>query len=205
LVQIDCFANSATYCADSSPFGHSYGQWTAKWWQWFLSNRNSNCTTDDSLDYRKDLGLEKVCFLCGKVADSLDSYPHWTYRIPHDYSVLFPVITCEANYSECPELSTSEELIEYVKTDEDTIVQKVCTLDGRPLLAERVRSDPIIFELDIHMYNAFNVKPGKTHATSDGYWIFLRPLTRGAHNLRFRGKCEQGKLKTGADYLLQIV
>ena len=148
---------------------------------------------------------ENVHFLWGKVGDNLDIYPSRYCRISASCSILFPVINCEANFLECPSLDTKEALIQHVKVDEDTIVQKSCQVDGRPTRVERVGSDPVMFHLKFHPDNAFRIKGTETLASADGYWVFLKPLSRGIHTLMFRGKCESGRLCSGADYLLDVI
>ena len=46
-------------------------------------------------------------------------------------SILFPVINCEVNPLEYPELKTHQDLIERVKRDEDSIIKKECSVNGK--------------------------------------------------------------------------
>jgi hypothetical protein len=195
------------YAADSSPFGLTYGQWTVNWWRWFLSTPKSmNLVVDESGKFASvNQPSEHVWFLAGKVGNQSKSVPKCFCKIPASRSILFPVINCEVNPLECPELTTDHDLIEHVKADENTIILKECIVDGKLVPVQRVKSDPDVFEIEINKDNAYGVEGGGiTSAAADGYWVFLRPLTIGKHNIFFRGSCENGKLNSGANYHLQI-
>ena len=195
------------FTADTLPYNKTYGHWTVKWWQWLLStpksinpalDRTGVCTYSNHQS--KD-----VCFLAGKLADEERILPNRYCRIPSSISILFPVINCEANPLEYPELSTPQELVERVKRDEDTIIRKECHVNGNIIPPQRVKSDPLVFELTLDEDNIFNIDGGgTTYASSDGYWVFLKPLPIGEYNIHFEGSCEYGKLNSGANYRLDV-
>ena len=177
------------------------------WWRWFLSTPKSiNPVIDETGDFASvNQPKDNVWFLAGKLGDELPNYPARSCRISSTHSILFPVINCEVNFLECPELRTNAELKERVSSDENTITFKECHLDGKFVPVQRVRSEPEVFEVEIDKDNAYNIRGGGiTSAVSDGYWIFLKPLSIGQHFIHFRGSCENGKLTSGADYHLQI-
>jgi hypothetical protein len=193
--------------ADARLYELTYGQWTVMWWQWFLSTPKAvNPVLDESGKFgsvnqpRKD-----VWFLAGKVANEEKNIPNRFCSIPSGRSILFPVINCEANPLEFPELSTEQDLIDHVKRDENTIVTKECSVNGRRIDVQRVKSDPALFEVRINEDNVYDVKGGGiTLASGDGYWVFLKPLSPGDHFISFRGSCEKGKLNSGANYHLRV-
>ena len=195
------------FSADSCPYGMTYGEWTVKWWRWFLSTpRSRNPVLDSSGKYAAvNQPSHGVWFLAGKLADENTSLPSRYCSIPSGRSILFPVISCEANPLEYPELRTEEELINHVTADENTIVEKVCLLNGRPVPVQRVKSDPPIFGVTINEDNVYNMKGGQTTiAYGEGYWVFLKPLSPGDYELSFRGSCELGRLRSGAKYKLNV-
>jgi hypothetical protein len=196
------------YAANSSPYGISYGHWTVKWWHWSLSTPKSiNPATDDSGIYSfVNQPMEHVWFLAGKVGDRIASVPTRHCKIPASRSILFPVINCEASLLECPDLTSRQELINHVNADENAIVLKECFVDGNPIPVQRIKSDPLVFEVAIDENNIYGVQRGGiTYAAADGYWVFLSPLPVGEHRISFRGSCENGRLNSGANYLLQIL
>lgn len=201
-------ANISFFSMDSDPYGKTYGQWTVEWWSWFFSTPKSrNPVLDATGEYASiNQPLDYVWFLAGKYADG-DSkrFPVRSCTIPSNRSILFPVINCEANPLEYHELKSNEDIIARVKKDEDSIVKKECFVDGNRIPSQRVKSDPLIFELNVVPDNCANIKEGGiTYASADGYWVFLKPLPLGEHNISFRGACEYGKLNSGADYKLVV-
>jgi hypothetical protein len=95
-------------------------------------------------------------------------------------------------------------LMSMTRKDEDSIVKKECYVDGKLIPAQRIESDPIIFELKMVEHNLFNEEGGSTRASADGYWVFLKPLPKGEHTVSFQGSCEKGRLNSGAVYHLQV-
>jgi hypothetical protein len=197
------FSEISFFTADSAPYGQTYGNWTVKWWKWFLLTPKSINTGQYAY---VDQQSKDILFLAGKLANEDTNLPDRLCTISTGTSILFPVINCEANPLESPELKTHQDLIERVKRDEDSIIKKECSVNSKRIPTQRVKSDPLVFELTINEDNPFNVKGGgTTYASSDGYWVFLKPLPVGKHIISFQGSCEYGKLNSGANYHLQVV
>ncbi len=192
--------------SDSHLHGKTYGQWTVEWWRWFLSTPKSNNPVLDSTGEYANVNQPPCCvwFLAGKLADEDSTVPSRICAIPSGRSILFPVINCEANPLEYPELKSRQDLIDHVVADENTIRHKICVLDGRKIPALRVTSDPPIFDVKINEDNIYDIKGKTTIAYGDGYWVFLKPLHPGEHMLSFQGSCENGRLRSGAKYILRI-
>jgi len=195
------------YRINDYPYNLSYGQWTVKWWRWFLSTPKSrNPVVDTTGEYAaENQPSSDVWFLAGKLGNEDRNLPSRFCSIPRGRSILFPVINCEANPLEYPHLKTEQELVDHVTADENTIVEKVCLLNGIPIPIQRVKSDPPLFDVTFDEDNIYNVKGGEsTFAYGDGYWVFLKPLSPGDHVLSFRGSCENGRLHSGANYRLKV-
>jgi hypothetical protein len=195
------------YTLNSRPFGHSYGEWTVKWWKWFLSapeldmyqSYNSRTFSSEDQPY-----AGRVWFLAGKVGDEIKVYPTRSCRIPPSNSILFPVINCEVNSVEYPELKDTRSLIDHVAADEDKIRIKKCKIDGVAVPALRVKSDPTTFDVNFSKNNPFGVAEGLVTVAADGYWVFLKPLDMGTHSIEFEASCENGRLNSGAFYKLHV-
>jgi hypothetical protein len=201
------FDEISFFTAESIPYGKTYGNWTVEWWRWALAIPKSvNPVLDITGEYAGvDQQNNDVLFLAGKLADEDIKVPNRFCTIPAKKSILFPVINCESNPLEYPELRTHQDIIERVKRDEDTIIRKECFVDDKRIPAQRVKSDPTIFGLSMVKDNLFNVEGGgSTYASSDGYWVFLKPLPTGKHVISFQGSCEYGKLNSGANYRLEV-
>jgi hypothetical protein len=195
------------YTLSSRPFGLSYGEWTVRWWRWFLSTpRSDNSQLDDSRIFTSEdqYGKGRVLFLSGKVGDEYRIFPTRFCSMPPSYSILFPVINCEVNSLEYPELKEPESLLDHVTADEDKIRIKKCKVDGNEVPAFRVKSEPAMFSYHFNRDNPFGVPEGLTTIAADGYWVFLKPLAAGKHSIEFEASCENGRLNSGANYYLQI-
>ncbi len=195
------------FTADSPPpYGITYGRWTVEWWRWALAIPKSKNPVLDRTG--ENAGENQPCkdvwYLAGKLPDENINLPSRSCRIPAGRSILFPVINYEANPLELPELRTDQDIIQQVKKDEDSIVKKECYVNGKLIPAERIESDPPIFELKMVEHNLFNDEGGSTRASADGYWVFLKPLPKGEHTISFHGSCEKGRLNSGAVYYLQV-
>lgn len=185
----------------------TYGQWTAKWWQWVFSiSAGVNPITDKTGRYANaNQPSDNVWFLAGNFAAEDKEFPKRKCRVPSNRAILFPVVNCEANQLEYPHLKTEQDLINYVSNDEDSIVQKECFINGEAVPVTRVRSDPPVFPLTIVKDNFAGIKStGYTTAAADGYWVFLKPLPKGRYAIRFAGACEAGRLNSGANYDLEV-
>jgi hypothetical protein len=188
------------------PYGITYGGWTVRWWQWALSiPKSKNPVLDRTGEYACENQPPKdVWFLAGKLAEENRNPNIRSCKIPTGRSILFPVINCEANSLELPELRTELDIIQYIEKEEDAIVLKECYVDGNLTPAQRIKSDPIIFDLNMVNHNLFTEKGGNTRASADGYWVFLKPPPKGEHTISFHGSCTKGKRNSGAIYYLQV-
>jgi hypothetical protein len=190
------------------PHDMTYGAWTVKWWQWVLSVPSSiNPLTDRTgQHWNTDQPSSDVWFLVGSIGGIDKTFPRRSIEIESGRSILFPVLNCEANSLEYPDLKTHDDLLKHVVDDVNTVVKKDVFINGMRLTPTRVPSDPRIFNVSINEDNAFRItNPGSTDAAADGYWIFLKPLPRGSYTIQFEGSCEFGRLNAGASYEIEIV
>jgi hypothetical protein len=189
------------------PYGKTYGAWTVKWWQWIYSIPSEiNPLLDlTGENWKRDQPSSDVWFLVGVFSDVQKTFPFRKIEMESGRSILFPVLNCEANKLEFPEM-THNDLVKHVVDDINTVVKKDCTINGKRVSPARISSDPKTYSLRIAKNNAFGVKnSGLTDASAYGYWIFLKPLSKGKYNISFEGSCEFGRLNSGADYELNVV
>jgi hypothetical protein len=190
------------------PYGVTYGAWTVKWWQWtFAVPSPINPLSDKSGQYwNSEQPLSDVWFLVGSIGGIDKTFPHRNIKIESGRSILFPVLNCEANPLEYPDLKTNNDLLKHVVDDVNTVVKKDVFINGVRFNPARVPSDPRIFRVTINEDNTFGIKSlGSTDAAADGYWMFLKPLPTGSYRISFEGSCEFGRLNAGASYEIEIV
>jgi hypothetical protein len=145
-------------------------------------------------------------FLAGKFGSEVEIYPQRSCTIAYQKPILFPILNCEANPLEYPDLNDDNDLIGHVRQDIDGIIRKECLIDGQTAPILRVQSDPLIFPLYICEDNGLGTEgTGLTRAAADGYWVFIESISRGNHLITFRGSCELGRLNSGADYQINVI
>jgi hypothetical protein len=188
---------------DDKPYRLSYGQWTVRWWQWAkLAPVRINPVIDKTGMYAHVNQQGPVWFLAGTFGEN--TLPHRSCILPYGKAILFPVINYEMNPLEKPELANGSDLIHHVIDDIDDIVVRYAIVDGTTVPVYRIKSDPLIFSLIISDENNNGIEGGTTYAVADGYWVFLKPLSKGNHHIYFHGSCSGGQRNSAADYVISI-
>jgi pterin-4a-carbinolamine dehydratase len=167
------------------PYGSKYESWIAKWSQWSFSLPLNN---QPAFDYTGKLCSQNqtgpVWFLVGTFG-----YPVIREcTIPVGTAILFPILNMVCTYAEYPNLKTEEQLKECASNIQNYTTDLNVTVDGEELLdIEKYRIQSSLFNFTLPRDNVLNVDAQFTQAISDGYWIFLKPLAIGKHEIRFNG------------------
>jgi hypothetical protein len=190
------------YTPISRPFGSTYGRWTVKWWNWVVSiplQINPVIDKNGANAMIKQRG--PAWFLGGCFAG--ESLARRKCIIPEDKSILFPVLNYETNMHENPEIMSRSQLLHDVSQDIDNVLYAIASVDGLKVPVFRIKSDPEIFSLRVPEENCLGIQSGVVEASADGYWVFLRPLAKGKHQIKFHGMCP-GNILLGAHYDLIV-
>jgi hypothetical protein len=194
---------SIMYRRDENPFGKTWEEWTAKWWRWILSIPKESNPGIDTTGKKFDTNQNdpNVLFLVGTYGGSAER----NYTIPKGKALLFPIINFTTSYAEEPALKTESELISRAKSDIDDIVNKEATVDGVGLHeVDKYRVASLPFDITLPENNALGLEAGPTLAVSDGYWVFLKPLTPGKHEIHAAGSCSSGKTTVDITFRLTV-
>jgi hypothetical protein len=176
------FSNIGLFPPGSRPYGVTYDQWTAKWWQWADSIPKKDNPIADTVGI--DCGLNQngpVWFLTGTFGGSAER----TCTIPAGKAILLPISNADCSYSEDPNLKTESDLRSCAVSSENQVTSAQATLDGTNLQWSRVQSP--LFNFTFPSDNVAGVPPGSTKAVADGHWVFLQPLAPGKHTIHFIG------------------
>lgn len=184
---------SPVFSADSKPYNLTYGEWTAKWWQWGYSvPRNINPAYDDTGKNCAQGQRGPVWFLAGTYGHPVDR----VCTIPEGKAILFPILNSECSFAEFPKLKTLSQLHSCAETIQDHVTTLYASIDGIsiPHLQEyRIQSPP--FNLSLPQNNILGMSANTTtQAIADGNWVFLKPLSEGIHKLMFKGGVQQSKI-----------
>jgi hypothetical protein len=131
------------------PYGKSYGQWSAAWWQWAFQtpvNANGpageqNPLTVGSKPIDCSYGQSgKVWFLSGTLNTPANAVRSCTKPIPGEITLMFPVINAEQDNVTCPPPTPpkpttydEDQLRALAKGFEDTAFGMSATIDGSPV------------------------------------------------------------------------
>jgi hypothetical protein len=169
----------------SHAFGRSYAEWAAAWWHWSL-----------------ELPLEGHPFYgCPGSCDAGQSGPVWflaggptdcACQVPTGKALFFPIVNAEASSLEDPPFhgDTAAEQRDVAKwwADHIVVASLACEIDGVPvksLETYRFVSPQITFTAPTPW--AFGAVGGPGTSVGDGYYLLLRPLSRGSHTIHFSG------------------
>jgi hypothetical protein len=184
--------NPGVFAIDSQPNGLTYGQWSAKWWEWaFLQTTFDNCPNESG----------PVWFLAAPT--------HSNCTIPANTAIMFPTFNVEWSAVEAvaqgnqtpgqtclvptnPNGTSYAALLACARAQANNATQSGATLeadvDGRMLQSltdYRAHSPPPPFTFTAVSGNLFGLPPGSSQSVADGFWIMLMPLSSGKHTLHF--------------------
>jgi hypothetical protein len=174
--------NPGVYSADSKPFGISYENWTARWWQWVHNVPPDQNVNFDSTGEFCHVGQEGPVWFLGP---SFGEQYERSCTIPSDKAILFPVNTGECDYISSPDAKTPEDLSDCASEGNKGGIMRA-SVDGislKNLEAYRVTSP--LFNITIPENNVFGSPAGTSGAIADGFWVFLEPLSSGQHEVSF--------------------
>jgi hypothetical protein len=191
-------SNFLVFPPDSDPFGMSYAEWTAKWWQWVLSLPVENNPVNDTTG--KNCAVNQsgpVWFLAGTLGGVVDR----NCTIPAEKAILFPILNHGGTLADSPTINSEEELLSHTMREMDIISNLEVMVDSVKLSGlEKYRVRSPIFDVVLPEKNLFGGTRGPTRGVSEGYWLFLEPLLKGRHKIQTFGSCLNGKVSIGVNY-----
>jgi hypothetical protein len=180
-------SNNSLFPPSSKPYGSTYGDWTAKWWQWAYSiPKERNPITDTSGANCAQGQKGPVWFLAGTTGGPAER----TCNIPAGKAVLFPVVAAECSYAEYPQLKTEQQLRSCAASQEDHVTLQA-SVDGTNIQGlQGYRAQSPLFNFTVPKNNIVGISTdssNNTQGVSNGYWVFLKPVTAGSHTVHFSG------------------
>lgn len=172
---------------ETNQYGLTYGEWTARWWQWALSiPEDKNPVTDETGAHCMEGQSGDVWFLAGSFGGMVER----ACEIPAGKAILFPLMNSECSFAESPDLTTESELRSCATSSNDGVTELMTNIDGVAMKESDLRNYRVqspLFGVNFPEDNIYGVTAGPTQAVSDGYWVFLPPLSPGNHQIHFRG------------------
>lgn len=187
------FAQQPTVVSPESTYlGMSYGDWSAAWWQFMIETPNANAVFGDDSSpggYDCNMGqtLAPVFFLFG--GGSQNSTANRTCKVPAGKAIFFPIINAECSTVEGPPFYGGSEYA--LRTcaaswGNATVLNTLkVTVDGFPLPnLKNMRAQSPAFTFTAVPTGNLGVE-AKGLSVSDGFWVLLKPLSRGKHTIHF--------------------
>lgn len=189
------------FTPESRPFGRTYAEWTAKWWQWVLSiSKAENPLVDQNGKNCSNNQNGSVWFLAGSLKGSAER----SCTIPADKAILFPIINVEASVAE-GDGSTEEELSAVVRFEMDQIADMRAMINGTNVdELKQFRIQSPLFNVTLPQDNVLRLPAQTTKMMSEGYWLFVKAMEPGNYHLYSFGSCLAGRIKIGITYHLTI-
>jgi hypothetical protein len=177
--------NPGVYSINDKPYGLPYGNWTAKFWQWVLPiPKDLNPAIDNTGQKCAQSQSGPVWLLLGAIAGSAER----TCTIPAGKAILFPLLNSECSYTETPTARSESDLRTCALAGDASATNLQATVDGRNLQqVDKYRVQSGLFNVTLAENNILGVHGGPTKSVSDGWWVFLQPLSVGRHEIHFGG------------------
>ena len=198
--------HSVIFPIDYDPFGLSYSKWTAKWWEWILKIPKVTNPLFDMSGVNAHINQfdKNVFFLC-QTLESTDRISQRTITIPKCSSIFMPIINWLSILHEDGE--TDDDLLFRAKERMDVVKDLNMVIDGIVAERELIRKfrfrSPFI-DIILPEGNLFDKPAGPTRVVSDGYWFFLKPLSKNTMINSF-GSCSSGITKIRSEYRIIVV
>jgi hypothetical protein len=174
------------YYREDRPRGRSWEEWVELWWRWHYSKpQNINPIVDTTGEHCREGQIhDGIWFLSGTFGGREER----TCEVPSGRAILFPILNDLISFATHPQLKSGAELYAYAKADLDKTKFLYAKVDGIELKnLETCRVQSAVFNISLPS-DHHNKGPVSTLAASDGYWVFLKPLTVGEHTIEFVGE-----------------
>jgi hypothetical protein len=178
---------------NARPYGLTYGDWSARWWQWTISIPAATNPLLDATGANCAEGQTgQVWFLAGTGGGPATR----TCTIPPGKAIFFPIlnIVFGSGVFDCDPTNPG------VPCDVATLRANAASIMDNPILLEAevdgrslqnlnaYRAFSPVFSITHPPDSIYGVPPGTyTPQISDGYWVMLAPLSVGAHTIHFKG------------------
>jgi hypothetical protein len=200
-------ANREVAPIQSHPYGQSYSEWAAKWWQWAVETPSS---VHPLLDFQTQADCSvgqkgKVWFL-GATFESMSGIVR-ECTIPTGTALFFPIVNAAwfVLPTDPDEESTEEFSRAQVQCDSYILSAEI---DGLPVVdVGQYLERSTVFEADLPADNIFGIEPQVLSPSVDqGVYLFVRPVSVGDHLISFSGSqdCPFGSFMDGVTYFITV-
>jgi hypothetical protein len=176
---------------NSGEFGNTYGEWSARWWQWLLSipeAKNPNLDKNGANCAEGQTG--QAWFLAGTFGGSAAKR---SCTVPAGKDMFFPILNgvFGQGVGDCtgPSDCDPTALRKPAAANVDNPQLLEVSIDGVGVRnVDQYRVTSPVFNAFFPQGAIFGIAPG-THGplVSDGYWLVVKPLSQGQHTIHITG------------------
>jgi hypothetical protein len=199
----------------SHPFGATYGEWAARWWQWAYKQPVSTNPLFDQTGAAIANGQSgKVWFLAGVI--NVSGTADRTGTIPAGKALFFPILNFEAD-NLCPPIVPPLDVagLRALATASLAGATLEADVDGRMIQdPQQYHETSPVFSVTFPNNNVFqffgcNV-PAGTYSLPDGfvdegYYLMLAPLSAGQHTIHFHASVPAVSFTLDITYHITVV
>jgi len=180
---------------------------TEKWWKWALSYNSTASPITDTTGERCGEGnvAKDMFYLASTIGGSVER----SCEITDEQEILLPVLTA---FCYVGGTCLTDQVVNDTKQMEEETMKALesvsgidATLNGKPLNLEKSRVTTELFKLEATSNNPYGLPDGEYKAVADGYFVLLKPLNEGKHELNFKGSLPQFSYETDVTYHLNVV
>jgi hypothetical protein len=188
---------------DQSAYGHTYGEWSARWWQWSYSLPTTHHPLFDTASCRAGQS-GKVWFLGGtftlvQQGNTVVGEAERSCNVPAGKALFFPILNSEWD-NVCPPVDPPLSVPELRQAAAASLAEAqglAATIDGAsvPHLVDFRATSPV-FSVTIPNKNVWKsfgppcdtIKAGTYRPiVADGWYLLVKPLSHGRHTIHFEG------------------
>jgi len=179
-------ANAAVLTPQSAPYGKTYSQWSASYWQWLFSLPVEGHPGIDSPDFDVTEGQSgNVWFLTGPFGTV-----ERNVTIPAGKALFIALVNVDSSTLEEPPFygATAADQLAIANGFADYITDLSFTVDGKAVTnIEDFRVTSPQFSFTAPTPWIFGDTGGTGKATGVGYFVMLAPLSAGQHTIHYTG------------------
>ena len=205
------FRDPRVFPPASLPFGKSYGEWGAAWWQWVNAIPAPDNPLLDETGEKCMVGQHgPVWFLTG--VNNISGTVTRHCAVPEGTALFFPILNIESAIGLDPFPSVRE------LRDSNTAIMDLATdllteLDGIPIRSvDLLRFTSPLFSLTLPPDSLIQAQgnpagvPGTYFPAADeGFYVMLKPLSVGPHTLRIHGEVPSFGFVLDVTYHLTVI
>ena len=191
---------------NAEPFGRTYEEWSAKWWQWTLSlpvDQNPSFDEGGACTNGANGQRGPVWFLTGVINQSGSAERNCT--VPIGKALFFPIINVECSTLEAPPFHGDNKAQLRRCAKGFRIANVSAEIDGVAVPhLDRYRVESPLFTFTVPPSNVLGVAAGTGQSVSNGYYLMLAPLSAGKHVIHFSGAFPDFPFTVGITYTLTV-